>query len=79
MVMRVERLRVHTLSRRVMRRVKSPEKLVFSYRIVNLMTNKIVHHDKNGHITSNFFRFDAMISSLAKVMGLQSRQKQGPK
>ena len=42
------------------------------------MTNKIVHDDRNGHITSDFFRFDAMISSLAKVMVLQSCQKQRP-
>ena len=28
---------------------------------------------------THFSHFDAMISSLAKVMGLQSRQKQGPK
>ena len=43
------------------------------------MTIKFVHDDRNDHITSDFFRFDAMISSLAKVMGLQSRQKRGPK
>ena len=52
----------------------SPENLVFSSRILNLMTNKIVHHDCNSHLTCNFFDCDAMISSLAKVMGLQSRQ-----
>ena len=33
------------------------------------MINKIVHDDCNDHITSDFFRFDAMILSLAKVMG----------
>ena len=43
------------------------------------MTNSLIYHDRNGHITSIFFHFDAIISSLAKVMGLQSRQKQGPK
>ena len=43
-----------------------------------LMTNKLLHDGRNGLITGKFFRFDAMISSLAKVMGLQS-QKQGPK
>ena len=53
--------------------------MVLSSRIHNLVTNKIVHHDRNGLITSYFFHFGAMISSLAKVMGLQSRQKQGPK
>ena len=45
---------------------------------LNITTNKIFHHDRNGLITSYFFRFDAMISLLAKVMGLQSHQKQGP-
>ena len=59
-------------------RVKTGENGAFSFRISHFMTNKIVHHDRNGRITSNFFRFDAMISSLAKIMGLQSRQKQGP-
>ena len=39
----------------------------------------MIHHDRNDQITSYFFRFDAVILSLAKVMGLQSRQKQGPK
>ena len=43
------------------------------------MTNKIHHDDCNVLITSHFFHFDAMISSLAKVMSLQSRLKQGPK
>ena len=43
------------------------------------MTIKFVHDDRNDHITSDFFRFDAMISSLAKVIGILSRQKQGPK
>ena len=31
--------------------------------------------DRNGNITRNFYHYGAMISSLAKVMGLQSRQK----
>ena len=39
-------------------------------------SSKIVHNDRNGHISSNYFHFDAMISSFAKVMGPQSRQKQ---
>ena len=59
--------------------VKTGENGVVSFRILNFMTNKIIHDDRNGHITSNFYSFDAMISSLAKVMGLQSRQKKGPK
>ena len=58
--------------------VKSPKNSVFSSRIFNLVTHKMVLHDSNDQITSYFFRFDAMILSLAKVMGLQSRQKQGP-
>ena len=48
-------------------------------RILNLVTNKTFHHDCNDHITSYFFHFDVVILSLAKVRGLQSRQKQGPK
>ena len=52
---------------------------VFPSRIFQFMTSKIVHHERNDHIICNFFDFDAMISSLAKVMGLQSCQKQGPK
>ena len=51
----------------------------FAFRILNFMTNKILHDNRNGHITNDFFRFDVMISSLAKVMVLQSSQKQGPK
>ena len=58
---------------------KSTKKWVVSSRIHNLMTNKITHDDRNDHITSYFFHFDAMISSLAIVMGLQRGQKQGPK
>ena len=38
------------------------------------------HNDRIGHIARNFFHCGAMKSPLAKVMGLQSRQKQvGPK
>ena len=43
------------------------------------MTNKLLHDGRNGLISGKFFRFDAMISSLAKVTGMQSRQKQGHK
>ena len=62
-------------------RVKTGEHGAFASRILIFMANKIVHHDRNGHITSDFFHFDAMISSLSNVMSLQSRQKtkQGPK
>ena len=45
----------------------------------HFITSKSVHHDRNGHFARNFIHYDPMISSLAKVMGLQSRQKQGPK
>ena len=44
-------------------------KKVFAFQILYFMINKIVHDDCNDHITSDFFRFDAMILSLAKVMG----------
>ena len=43
------------------------------------MTSKIVHHDRNGHIISNLFHFDAMTSSLAKVMSLQVSENEDPK
>ena len=36
------------------------------------MTNKMNHDDCIGHIASNFFHCYAVISLLAKVMGLQS-------
>ena len=47
--------------------------------LFHFRTNKIVHQDRNGRFACNFFRFDAMISPLAKVMGPQSRQKRGSK
>ena len=34
-----------------------------------------VHNDRNGHITSYIFHCYAIISSLARVVGLQSGQK----
>ena len=37
------------------------------------MTNKMVHHDRNGHNIYDIFHCGATISSLAKVVGLQSR------
>ena len=40
-----------------------------SPRIFNLMTNKIDHNDRNGHITRYFFHCKAITSSLVKVMG----------
>ena len=52
---------------------KSLRYFTFLYECSTLRTSEIVHHDRNGH-----YAYDAMISSLAKVMGLQSRQKQGP-
>ena len=36
------------------------------------MTNKIDHDDRNVYIVYNFIHGDDMISSLAKVTGLQS-------
>ena len=60
-------------------RVKTGEMGSSTSRILFFMTKKIINDNRNGLITSNFFRFDVMISSLAKVMGLESRQKQGPK
>ena len=32
----------------------------------------MIHHDRNSHITCNIFHCCAMISSFAKVVGLQS-------
>ena len=40
--------------------------------VLNFMTFYVDGCDRNGHITSNFFHYYAMISSLAKVVGLQS-------
>ena len=45
---------------------------------LNFMTSKIHHHDRNGHITRNFFHCTALISPIAKVMGLQSWERKGP-
>ena len=42
------------------------------------MTSKIHHHDRNGHITRNFFHCPALISPLAKVMDLQIWERKGP-
>ena len=36
------------------------------------MAIQIIHHDRNDHITDNFFHWYAMITSLAKVRGHQS-------
>ena len=45
----------------------------FSLRIFHLMTSKMNHDDRNGHFAHNFLHCEAMISSFAKVTGLQSR------
>ena len=42
------------------------------------MTRKIHHHDRNGHIICNFFHCPALISPIAKVMGLQRWERKGP-
>ena len=42
------------------------------------MTSKLVHDDRNGHFACDFFQCEVMISSLVKVVGLQSRQKNDP-
>ena len=58
----------------------TPKKVFFSSsQLFHFMTSKIVHHDRNGHNACNFFDCGAMIWSLAKVVGPQSRQKRGPK
>ena len=44
----------------------------FSHGIRNFMTLNVDHCDRNGHTPSKIFHYYAMISSLAKVMGLQS-------
>ena len=51
----------------------------FSLQLFHFMTNKIVHHDRNDRFACTFFHCEVMISALAKDMGLQSRQKRGPK
>ena len=45
---------------------------------LHFMTSKIHHHDRNGHITRNFFHCPALISPLAKVMDLQIWERKGP-
>ena len=42
------------------------------------MTSKLVHDDRNGPFACDFFQCEVMISSLVKVVGLQSRQKNDP-
>ena len=42
------------------------------------MTRKLVHDDRNSHFACDFFQCEVMISSLANVVGLQSRQKIDP-
>ena len=55
--------------------VKIPEKEVLPILLIHFMTYKMVHDDRNGRITRDIFHCGAMISSLAKVVGLQSRPK----
>ena len=43
--------------------------------IFHFMTIRTYHYDRNGRITGNIFHCYAIISSLAKVMGLQSSKK----
>ena len=38
--------------------------------LLHFMTYKIIHGDRNGHITRDIFHCGAMISSVAKVVGL---------
>ena len=51
-------------------KVKVPKSRSFKL-ILHFMANKIVHDDRNGHITCKIFHCGAMISSLAYVVGLQ--------
>ena len=50
----------------------------FSSQIFHFMTSKVVHDDRNGHLACDFFHCEEMISSLAKVVGLQSVEKCDP-
>ena len=50
--------------------------LGFSSQILHFMTREIDHHDRNGRFAC--YIIQAMISSFAKVVGLQSRQKNTP-
>ena len=50
-------------------------KVRFPVKLFHYMTYKVVHNDRNGHITRDIFHCGAMISSLAKVVGLQSWPK----
>ena len=50
----------------------------FSSQILHFIASKVVHDDRNGHFACGFFHYEVMISSLAKVVGLQSRQKKRP-
>ena len=52
-----------------------------SLRILHFITSEIAHHNWNYHFawSHHFFHCEVIILSLAKVKGLQSRQKQGPK
>ena len=52
---------------------KQLERFFISSQIFSFNTSKIHHHDRDGYVTRYFFHFYAMTSSLAKVMGLQSR------
>ena len=47
----------------------------FPFQIFRFMTNKNNQDVRNGIITCDFFHCEAMISSLAKVMDLQSHTK----
>ena len=48
-----------------------------SSKILNPKTRKIVHHDRNSHITSNIFHCYTVISKEENVMGGKVNQKKG--
>ena len=50
----------------------------FSSEIFHFMTSKVVHDDRNGDFACVFFHCEVIVSSLAKFVGLQSRQKKDP-
>ena len=64
---------------------KTPQRLFFSQKnsvfsttsafllFFHFLTSKVNHDDRNGHITNDLFHCDVIISSLAKVTGLQTR------
>ena len=54
---------------------KQVPNIILSFSTFHFMTSKMIQDDRNDHITRDIFHCGAMISSLSKVIGLQSRPK----